>query len=162
MTRKMGWQGLNIQRVIDWIELPLHGNSTLRHPPYILGYCAARSRRFLNKAVKTGLRKIIKSRIAEIKVPARPIPIHHTKFVMAHPQPTGMRIPQMPTPLAKSITTVRPKMPSRPMPGVSIMMVFGGVNRRKQERQQARRRSGPVMISSAPQLGQTKGFNERR
>ena len=30
--------------------------------------------------------------MAEIKVPAWPIPIHHTKFVMAHPQPTGMRM----------------------------------------------------------------------
>ena len=39
------------------------------------------------------------SRIAEISVPAWPIPIHHTKLTMANPQPTGMLMPQMPTPL---------------------------------------------------------------
>ena len=37
-------------------------------------------------------------RMAEIKVPACPIPIHQTKLVMAKPQATGMSIPQMPTP----------------------------------------------------------------
>ena len=39
------------------------------------------------------------SRMAEISVPAWPIPIHHTKLTMAKPQPTGMVTPQMPTPL---------------------------------------------------------------
>ena len=42
------------------------------------------------------------SRMAEISVPAWPIPIHHTKFVMANPHITGVRSPQMPTPLANS------------------------------------------------------------
>ena len=38
------------------------------------------------------------SKMAEINVPACPMPIHHTKLVMAKPQATGMLIPQMPTP----------------------------------------------------------------
>ena len=39
------------------------------------------------------------SRIAEISVPAWPMPIHQTKLMMANPQPTGMFTPQMPMPL---------------------------------------------------------------
>ena len=42
------------------------------------------------------------SRMAEIRVPAWPIPIHHTKLMMAKPQAPGMVTPQMPTPLRKS------------------------------------------------------------
>ena len=38
------------------------------------------------------------SRIAEIRVPAWPMPIHQTKFTIAKPQPIGMLMPQMPTP----------------------------------------------------------------
>ena len=41
------------------------------------------------------------SRIAEMSVPAWPIPIHQTKLTIAKPHPTGMLIPQMPTPLMK-------------------------------------------------------------
>ena len=40
----------------------------------------------------------ISSRIAEISVPAWPMPIHHTKLTIAKPQATGWLIPQMPTP----------------------------------------------------------------
>src|SRR5262249_2346800 len=39
-----------------------------------------------------------KRRIAEIRVPACPIPSHQTKLTMANPQPTGMFTPQMPMP----------------------------------------------------------------
>ena len=39
------------------------------------------------------------SRIAEISVPAWPMPIHQTKLMMANPQATGTLLPQMPTPL---------------------------------------------------------------
>ena len=42
------------------------------------------------------------SRMAEISVPAWPIPIHHTKLMMAKPQATGMVTPQMPTPFRNS------------------------------------------------------------
>src|SRR6267142_1109941 len=47
------------------------------------------------------LRHVCRSsaRMAEISVPAWPIPIHHTKLTMANPQPTGMLIPQIPVPL---------------------------------------------------------------
>ena len=39
------------------------------------------------------------SRIAEISVPAWPMPIHHTKFVMSNAHPIGMLLPQMPMPV---------------------------------------------------------------
>src|ERR1700738_2471214 len=42
------------------------------------------------------------SRIAEINVPAWPIPIHHTKLMIANPQAPGIVTPQMPTPFRKS------------------------------------------------------------
>ena len=41
----------------------------------------------------------INKRKAEISVPACPIPIHHTKLTMANPQPMGILIPQIPTPI---------------------------------------------------------------
>src|SRR5438270_697480 len=37
-------------------------------------------------------------RIAEMSVPAWPMPIHQTKFVMSKAQPIGMLLPQMPMP----------------------------------------------------------------
>ncbi len=42
------------------------------------------------------------SRIAEISVPAWPMPIHQTKLTIAKPQATGMLRPQIPTPLVIS------------------------------------------------------------
>ncbi len=47
------------------------------------------------------------SRIAEIRVPAWPIPIHQTKLMMSNAQPTGMLLPQMPMPVNSSLTIVR-------------------------------------------------------
>ena len=46
-----------------------------------------------------------RKRMAEISVPAWPMPIHQTKLTMANPQPTGMLMPQIPTPLATSHAT---------------------------------------------------------
>ena len=40
------------------------------------------------------------SRIAEISVPAWPMPIQNTKLVMSNAQPTVLLSPQMPIPLA--------------------------------------------------------------
>ena len=37
--------------------------------------------------------------MAEISVPAWPMPIHHTKLMIAKPQATGTLMPQMPTPM---------------------------------------------------------------
>lgn len=45
------------------------------------------------------------SRMAEISVPACPIPIHHTKFTMANPQATGIMMPHTPTPRTNSQVT---------------------------------------------------------
>ena len=59
------------------------------------------------------------SRIAEISVPAWPIPIHHTKFVIAKPHITGTRMPQMPTPLANSTATDSRNRNSSPSPTVT-------------------------------------------
>ena len=41
-------------------------------------------------------------RIAEMSVPAWPMPIHQTKLTMSKPQPTGMLMPQIPTPGTRS------------------------------------------------------------
>src|SRR5205807_8463931 len=43
-----------------------------------------------------------RNRIAEISVPAWPIPIHHTKLMIAKPQATGTLTPQMPMPRTNS------------------------------------------------------------
>ena len=40
------------------------------------------------------------SRIAEISVPAWPMPIHQTKLMMSNAQPTGTLLPQMPMPVS--------------------------------------------------------------
>ena len=40
-----------------------------------------------------------RNRIAEISVPAWPMPIQNTKLTMGHPQPTGTLLPQTPTPV---------------------------------------------------------------
>ena len=58
-----------------------------------------------NRLMEFRQRWLSSSRIAEISVPAWPIPIHHTKFVIANPQATGMLMPQTPTPLANSTAT---------------------------------------------------------
>ena len=41
-----------------------------------------------------------RNRMAEISVPAWPMPIHHTKLVIAKPQATGIMTPHTPTPTA--------------------------------------------------------------
>src|SRR5215470_12078091 len=58
--------------------------------------------------------------MAEISVPACPIPIHQTKLTIANPQPMGMLMPQMPVPFMNSqpmamvITPVRVKAIAKP------------------------------------------------
>src|ERR1700689_5310103 len=44
-------------------------------------------------------------RIAEISVPAWPMPIHHTKLIMANPHATGCVTAQSPVPLRNSHVT---------------------------------------------------------
>ena len=45
--------------------------------------------------------------MAEISVPAWPIPIHQTKLTIAKPQAAGMRMPQIPTPLIINMVTTK-------------------------------------------------------
>ena len=52
-----------------------------------------------------------RKRIAEISVPAWPMPTQKTKFVMSHAQPTGTLRPQTPIPSQKSHETATPRRP---------------------------------------------------
>ncbi len=83
------------------------------------------------------------SRIAEISVPAWPMPIHHTKLIIAKPQATGWVMPQMPVPTRKSQVTATisivasapptPKTANQPsgVVGVSTIRVIFSVTERK-------------------------------
>ena len=53
-----------------------------------------------------------RNRIAEMSVPACPIPIQKTKFTMAYPHPTGLLTPQVPTPQKIRNGTNTPSNPS--------------------------------------------------
>ena len=44
--------------------------------------------------------------MAEINVPACPIPIHQTKLMMSNPQPTGFVTPQVPVPTKRRFAKV--------------------------------------------------------
>src|SRR5215467_3694260 len=61
-----------------------------------------------------------KRKMAEMSVPAWPIPIHHTKLTIANPHPMGMLMPHMPTPLVNNqpmaivIKPVKPKESAKP------------------------------------------------
>src|SRR5215216_3862665 len=57
-----------------------------------------------------------KYKIAEISVPACPIPIQKTKFVISHAHPTGMLFPHVPTP-------VEIRYPIQKRPKVAILAV---------------------------------------
>src|SRR5262245_39835953 len=50
-------------------------------------------------------------RIAEMKVPACPIPIHQTKLMMPNAQPTGMLLPQRPMPVHTVAATAATRTP---------------------------------------------------
>src|ERR1700723_2621473 len=83
-------------------QYPSHGR-----PTWISGNMPAQT---TAKMVMASAKRLIElrhcclksSRMAEISVPAWPIPIHHTKLTMAKPHPTGMSRPQMPTPFRNS------------------------------------------------------------
>src|ERR1700704_1964564 len=49
-----------------------------------------------------------RNRIAEISVPACPIPIQNTKLVMSHAQPTGRLLPHTPMPVATKYVSIAP------------------------------------------------------
>ena len=69
------------------------------------------------------------SRIAEISVPACPIPIHHTKLTMANPQATGIMMPQIPTPRTNSHVTATIKRFTNKNAHANPMNICGGVFR---------------------------------
>ena len=58
----------------------------------------------------------ISSKKAEISVPAWPIPIHQTKFVIANAQATGISTPQIPMPLASRYVIAIPNTMNRNEP----------------------------------------------
>src|SRR3569833_1281012 len=67
------------------------------------------------------------SKIAEIKVPAWPMPIHQTKLMMPNAHPTGMLLPHIPIPFHRvtvipttsspSPASARPNRVHQPLPG---------------------------------------------
>ena len=59
--------------------------------------------------------------MAEISVPAWPMPIHQTKLMMSNAQPTGTLLPQMPMPFARSQTSAT----LRPMSSMNAIAVIG-------------------------------------
>ena len=67
------------------------------------------------------------SRIAEISVPAWPMPIHQTKLMIAKPQPTGWLTPQIPVPLISSQVIASPSTPISIMPIETTMNQLSGV-----------------------------------
>jgi len=67
------------------------------------------------------------SRMAEISVPACPMPIHHTKLTMANPQATGITIPQIPTPRTNSHVTATMRRFTRKNAHAKPMNICGGV-----------------------------------
>ena len=71
-----------------------------------------------------------RSRMAEMSVPAWPMPIHQTKLMMSNAQPTGMLLPQTPMPLhsvygdrrrraCPSSASAMPKSSHQPLPGLA-------------------------------------------
>jgi len=55
-----------------------------------------------------------RSRMAEINVPAWPMPIHHTKLRMSKPQPTGTLGPHTPMPRKRRLTMANSRSWSSP------------------------------------------------
>jgi len=68
--------------------------------------------------------------MAEMSVPAWPMPIHQTKLMMPNPQATGVLGPQMPIPRRSRlvIETIRTRNRKKPMP--KPMNHASGVRRR--------------------------------
>ena len=59
-----------------------------------------------------------RKRIAEMSVPAWPMPTQNTKFVMSHAQPTGWLRPQTPIPSQNSHETATPSRLRSPRDGM--------------------------------------------
>ncbi len=70
-----------------------------------------------------------RKRIAEMSVPAWPIPTQNTKFVMSHAQPTGTLRPQIPIPSQNSHETATPRRPRSASEGMKNSHQPMGVRR---------------------------------
>src|SRR6185312_546881 len=67
-----------------------------------------------------------RNKIAEISVPAWPIPIHHTKFVISQAQPAGLLLPQTPMPVeTRYVSIARRSSRSELVIVMSIHHCFG-------------------------------------
>src|SRR5690349_8813596 len=100
----------------NWGQTPIelgYGRSQKKshgRPRCRMGYCAAQA---TAKIVMASAKRLIdvrhcwrrSKRIAEMSVPAWPMPTHQTKLTMSHPHATGSLMPQMPMPLRKSQPT---------------------------------------------------------
>src|SRR5438034_7854320 len=53
------------------------------------------------------------NKMAEMSVPAWPMPIHQTKLTIANPHPTGILIPQTPTPMVSRYAVPNSKTKTR-------------------------------------------------
>ncbi len=67
--------------------------------------------------------------MAEMSVPAWPIPIHQTKFTIAKPHATGIVTPHVPVPSAKRYVTDIPKMHRKKQPTPKASHHAGGCGR---------------------------------
>src|SRR5215210_2011716 len=70
-----------------------------------------------------------RNRMAEISVPAWPMPTQNTKLVMSQAQPTGTLRPQMPIPSQNSHETATPRRPRSPSEGMNSSHQPIGVGR---------------------------------
>src|SRR5580704_10762828 len=68
-----------------------------------------------------------KNKIAEISVPAWPIPIQNTKLVMSHAQPIGLLFPHTPIPVATRYVSIKPSSPVMDAVIARVIQYFSGV-----------------------------------
>ncbi len=68
-----------------------------------------------------------KNRIAEISVPAWPMPIQKTKFVMSQAQPTGRLLPHTPIPVDTRYVSIAPSSNTIELVHASVIQYFVGV-----------------------------------
>ncbi len=70
-----------------------------------------------------------RNRIAEISVPAWPIPTQNTKLTIGKPQKTGLLFPQMPTPVKIKYPISAPNIPAMDDAMPNAMYHASGVSR---------------------------------
>ncbi len=68
-----------------------------------------------------------RNKIAEIRVPAWPIPIQKTKLVMSQAQPMGRLLPHTPMPVETRYASIRPSTPVTEAVMASVIQYLSGV-----------------------------------